>query len=287
MKTALVISGGGSKGAFAVGALEVLLERGWHFDVISGTSTGALIAPLAAIGDVAELVRIYTTVRTKDILRLNWRRLFHDALYDTKPLEKLIRKTMAGERYAHLMASNVTVLLCSVGFRTGRVIYGTQRPLDVSGAVAWDGFDGYVRATLASTNEPMLMPPVRFASEACFDGGVREIAPLRVAHALGCTRAVVLANSPENPSFTPRIYYRLREIGPRALDLMTTEILNGDLQAEGMDLTIIRPLMGLPASGLAFVPHEMEKMRQIGRYRAGTVLDLEGGECPTAPGGSW
>jgi predicted acylesterase/phospholipase RssA len=288
MRTALIISGGGAKGAFAVGALEVLLERSWNFDVICGTSTGALIAPLAAIGDIDELVRIYTTVRTKDILRLNWRRLFHDSIYDTKPLERLIRRTMKGERYDRLMASPVQVLLCSVGFQTGRIIYATQREdLSVPGIVVWDGFEEYVRATLASTNEPMLMPPVRFAAESCFDGGVREIAPLRAAQALGCTRAVVLANSPHDPSFSPCMYHRMVEIGPRALDLMTMEILNGDLECGGMDLTIIRPLMTLPSSSLSFVPEEMEKSRQIGQHRARMVLDHPPSERPTAPGAPW
>ncbi|MCK5797226.1 MAG: patatin-like phospholipase family protein, partial [Deltaproteobacteria bacterium] len=43
-RTALVVSGGGSKGAFAVGAIEVLRERGTDFDLICGTSTGSLIA---------------------------------------------------------------------------------------------------------------------------------------------------------------------------------------------------------------------------------------------------
>lgn len=46
MKNALVISGGGSKGAFAVGAIERLREAGITWDIVVGCSTGALIAPL-------------------------------------------------------------------------------------------------------------------------------------------------------------------------------------------------------------------------------------------------
>jgi NTE family protein len=46
MKPALVLSGGGSRGAFAVGAVEVLHEANIAFDIIASTSTGALIAPL-------------------------------------------------------------------------------------------------------------------------------------------------------------------------------------------------------------------------------------------------
>ena len=63
MKRALVISGGGSKGAFAVGVIKQLAQRypTLFFDIYVGTSTGSLIVPLAAIGEIGLLEKIYTT----------------------------------------------------------------------------------------------------------------------------------------------------------------------------------------------------------------------------------
>ena len=54
-KNALVISGGGAKGSFAVGVLKYILlnKPEIKFDIICGTSTGALITPYAALGNVA------------------------------------------------------------------------------------------------------------------------------------------------------------------------------------------------------------------------------------------
>ncbi len=51
MSRALVISGGGSKGAFAVGIVKRLLENypNLKFDMYVGTSTGSLIVPLLAM----------------------------------------------------------------------------------------------------------------------------------------------------------------------------------------------------------------------------------------------
>jgi hypothetical protein len=119
----------------------------------------------------------------------------------------------------------------------------------------------------------MLMPPVNFDNESCFDGGVREVAPLRAVLGMGMERAVVIANSPEQPDLIPEPFYELKTIGPRALDLMTTELLNDDLQLDcGMELTVIRPLRDLPSSGLSFVPEEMQRMREIGQQRAREVL---------------
>lgn len=272
MKTALVISGGGSRGAFAVGAVEVLWERGWEFDIISGTSTGALIASLATINDIGTLVKIYTSVKTKDILRLNWRRGFCNAIYDTKPLKKLICRVMTGARYDALMSSPITTLLCRVGFQSGNVFYGSQRPvLPHVEIVPWANFDGYVRALLASTNEPTLMPPI-YIGEPCFDGGVREVAPFRIVKALGAEKVVVIVNSPVDPSPSADLFVHLTDIGPRAVDLMTLEIANDDLLTAHTDVTVIRPTFPLPGSPLKFDPEEMQKMRETGQARAREVL---------------
>jgi predicted acylesterase/phospholipase RssA len=69
-KNALVISGGGAKGSFAVGVLKYILlnKPDIKFDIICGTSTGALITPYAALGNIAALERIYTTMKTEDII---------------------------------------------------------------------------------------------------------------------------------------------------------------------------------------------------------------------------
>ena len=52
-RLALVLSGGGAKGAFQVGALQHLIEdRGLDFTIVAGVSTGALQAAMVAQGDI-------------------------------------------------------------------------------------------------------------------------------------------------------------------------------------------------------------------------------------------
>jgi len=66
---ALITSGGGAKGAFTVGALSALAERGINsYDIISGTSTGALLSALSVLGKFSELREIYLSVDNDDIL---------------------------------------------------------------------------------------------------------------------------------------------------------------------------------------------------------------------------
>ena len=51
MKRALVLSGGGSKGAYEAGFLLAAKELNQHFDIVTGTSIGALNGALVAMGD--------------------------------------------------------------------------------------------------------------------------------------------------------------------------------------------------------------------------------------------
>ncbi len=64
MATALVISGGGSKGAFAAG---VVCENQKEYDYYYGTSTGALVVLLTAVGKYDLLEEICTTIDNGDI----------------------------------------------------------------------------------------------------------------------------------------------------------------------------------------------------------------------------
>lgn len=233
MKTALVISGGGSKGAFAVGAIEVLLEK-YDFDLIVGTSTGALIAPMVAIGDIEKLVDIYTSVRNEDIYRHNWRRFYKDAIYDTKPLEWLLRSIMFNDcggktaRYEQLMQSKKRVLICAVSLQSRKVNYFSQFPTgpNVSG---WGDGDGFVRAVLGSTNQPFLMPPQELLGQQWVDGGVREIAPMDIAVQLGVQRIISIINIPEKMPIEDTKFTNFLSIGARALGLMSDEVLLHDI----------------------------------------------------------
>lgn len=69
---ALVISGGGSKGAFAGGVAEYLIKDcGNNYDILVGCSTGSLLLPHLAIGKVDKIKKIYTSVTQKDIFSIS------------------------------------------------------------------------------------------------------------------------------------------------------------------------------------------------------------------------
>jgi len=245
-KTALIISGGGSKGAFAVGVLKFIFSQrpDIRFDMICGTSTGALIAPLAALREIGELERIYTSVETKDILlkgNLVDRLLNHNSLYDTSPLAALVTRTVSSARYNQLLAAGVDIFLTAVSLQTQKITYftlgSTGATLPVSpdyDLIAVANREEFLRAVVASADQPVLMPPIEIRStpeqpRQYVDGGVREQIPLQVAIDNGATEIYVIVLSPEMNPATQVKYTRLENVLLRTIDLLLEDVAGSDL----------------------------------------------------------
>src|SRR5258707_13290675 len=94
----LAVSGGGDNGAFGAGLMNGWTATGTRptFKMVTGVSTGALIAPFAFLGPAydAELREVYTTLTPDRIFRRRrlTAALFNDAMADTTPLAEVIAK---------------------------------------------------------------------------------------------------------------------------------------------------------------------------------------------------
>lgn len=69
MSKALVLAGGGSLGAYQVGAVKCLLEKGERFDIITGTSIGALNGALLCTGDYEKLRTLWLEITPDKVMR--------------------------------------------------------------------------------------------------------------------------------------------------------------------------------------------------------------------------
>ena len=63
-KTALVLSGGGSRGAYEAGAWQALTELGIKIDIVTGTSVGAINGAMVVQGDLDNTVRLWKEIET-------------------------------------------------------------------------------------------------------------------------------------------------------------------------------------------------------------------------------
>src|SRR5215216_81678 len=94
-KKALVLSGGGGRGAYHIGVLEALVEHGWMQDgqgpdIIAGTSIGAINAAALASGlTIAELKQRWMVMHTEEVHRLS-----SDLPAVTRPLLRFIMRSV-------------------------------------------------------------------------------------------------------------------------------------------------------------------------------------------------
>ena len=173
----LLVSGGGGDGAFGAGLLVGWTSTGHRpeFQIVTGISTGAIIAPFAFLGSVYDptLRELYTSFESDDLVRR--RGLFEllrgDSAFSTDPLARLL------ERYL----GDAEIAAIAVEGRKGRSLLIGTTNLDAARPVIWDitriamsGVPGAKRlihdVIRASTAIPGAFPPVLFKVEA---NGVR------------------------------------------------------------------------------------------------------------------
>lgn len=130
----LAISGGGDDGAFGSGVLVGWTEAGHRpqFDIVTGVSTGALIAPFAFLGPAydPQLRQVYTTVSSNDVYvdRGILGGLLSDAISDTTPLSKMI------SRFFDVAIMNAIAR----EYRKGRLLFIGTTNLDAQQPTIWN-----------------------------------------------------------------------------------------------------------------------------------------------------
>ncbi len=129
----LMISGGGSGGAFSVGVLSAwsAAQTRPEFDVVTGVSTGALIAPLAFLGSAYDdtLVHLYTSGVANDLARSkSLGGLLGSSLLSAEPLTRMVERFITPAVLEQVAAEH----------RKGRRLFALTTNLDTQRAVIWN-----------------------------------------------------------------------------------------------------------------------------------------------------
>jgi predicted acylesterase/phospholipase RssA len=172
----LALSGGGAFGAFGAGAMVGLTRSGSRpeFAVVTGISTGALIAPYAFLGPAwdAQLRAVYTSGAADHLLQSRGVGvLFGSSLYSGKPLQRLVDAYASDEMIRAIAreAGKGRLLLVA----TTDVASGERVVWDL-GAIARNGGPNarvlFRDVLVASASVPGLFPPVMIRDEAHVDG---------------------------------------------------------------------------------------------------------------------
>ena len=206
---ALVLSGGGARGFAHIGALRALERHGIPVDLIVGTSIGAVIGGLYAIGySPDDLQQVADTTKWDEIVSLGEEFKRRELFVDQKSLADrsllvlrfeglqplLPSSASAGQRYANLIQ---TLTLQGIyhpdsSFDNLRVRFRAVSTDLLSGRrIVFDHGD-LAEALRASATIPILFSPVRKDSMELVDGGLVSNIPVDVAQSLGYTLVVAV-----------------------------------------------------------------------------------------------
>lgn len=238
MKRALVLSGGGSRGAFECGAINYLINNaGLNFHNFFGSSVGSLNAAVLAQGaNYSELVEysqqlqnLWLGIRSdKDIYRKNRFRLlklYKNSLLDPIGLRKIIQTNINPDKL--ISNRNSLLQMATVAIESGKLfLVGNSNVRNASDLLDY---------ILASASIPLLFPAVEINQQHWYDGGLRDVTPLSAAFETDVQEIYVILSFPINqqlqPQLSPDIYRGSLPALFRSLEIMMNEISANDLKS--------------------------------------------------------
>lgn len=224
---ALVLSGGGCKGAYEAGAIRHLLScPNPVYDIYCGISVGALNSAFLSQfkeGEEEEarsgLMHLWKTITQKDVYkswfplgRLSW---WKPSQFNSAPLRETVIKYLDPKR-----------------------VRSSEKRLRI-GAVAMDGeyrvfteeSDCLIEAVLASAAFPVMLTPIEIDGKWWIDGGVKTITPLNEAIYAGATDVDVITTFPLDHTYSGASKKPNQlDVAFRTIEMMSDEIAKDDLR---------------------------------------------------------
>lgn len=272
-----MLSGGGSKGAYQVGALKYILgEQGVVYDAFCGVSVGAINCAFLSMFQAGEeqqsisvLADMWSQLDTPKVYKRwfpfgRWHALWNKSFFDSSPLHKLLKERLSLDK---IRSSGRPVSVGTVSLSSGKYTIFDQKS------------DHFIEAVIASASFPGMLTPVKFLGQLWTDGGVKEISPIKKAVELGADIIDVIITSPqtrvkrfiESPTTV--------EILKRSIDLSTDKIMANDIEKIEMHnilalagledrkyvkINILRPDYNLIEDLLDFRPEKIKEMMEKG-----------------------
>lgn len=200
---AFVLSGGGARGAFQVGALQALLEAGYKPDLLVGTSVGAINATYLALNGLTletttKMVQVWQEAKQADLLPSNYlkltlRTLLNRSLdYSAHHLRDFYIEHGVRPDLKFMDITDVRLITVAADLNSGKpVLYGINPE------------DSVLDGVLASTALPPWVPPMEKGERLLVDGGVVSVLPVEVAINAGASEIIALDLSDSRPLDLP------------------------------------------------------------------------------------
>jgi NTE family protein len=265
MKRALVLSGGGAKGAFQVGALSFLEKVGVKFDCVAGVSVGSLNGVMYSQGKLKELTEIWDNLtedkiyKKRNFISVLWRILVNrkKSLYDGSPLRELIGNVASIKDVKIPFYFGVTSLEDGKYYSLSHEDF--QNDSDFQDAI-------YASSLMPILWEPLELKTHFYKIKQAVDGGVRNVTPLSdIIKEFPDEIYIINCNTASIPKSDNR---SIVKVAARTfMEIMLTEVIVTDLS----ELLMINDLI-LQASDFGFKLVHPKSGRELKYFK---VINIE------------
>lgn len=255
-KIGIALCGGGLQGFSHIGAIRALEELGIDIKLISGTSSGSLIAGLYAAGfntyEMEEICRKeykkILKVKNSTILKIIWNYLFFketrtEGLIDGKYFEKMIDTYAAKKKIAHI--SNIKdkkLAIATVDTKTMKECLFVSDILDTSNNnINYIENVSLGKAIRASMAFPGIFTTVNLDNYNFIDGGTIDNLPTQVLKDMGAEK--IIAIDFDLSKYTPS--NNLENVVLRALDIFSYGDVKKGQEVSDISIEIYNPDTGL------------------------------------------
>lgn len=175
MKLGIALGGGGAKGLAHIGILEVFSEAGIEFDIVTGTSAGALVGAAYSCGKLSSMKEFSQQIALRDIPHLFSPSWSFEGVFSGKNALEHISEALPVERLELLPKKFGAT---AVDLLKGELVEYTE---------------GNLKSVLRSSiSIPGLFTPVSSEGRLLVDGGIIEVLPVRLARHLGADFVVAI-----------------------------------------------------------------------------------------------
>jgi NTE family protein len=281
----LVLGGGGAKGFAHIGVIEELERRQIPVDVISGTSMGAVVGSMYAIGnDAGEIkaiahaidwVTVFNDRTSRSDLSFRRKREVRDILLpfrlniaDGKPV--LPTGIMGGQRLFSTVQELLAPWRATEDFDALPIPFRAVATDIVTGKPVVMGSGNLSTAVFASMSIPAAFPPVKREGLLLVDGGISDNLPVDVARAMGVD-IVIVVDVGEPPAEADKITSALNVFNQMQLLLGYDAIRRQRESISGRDVLIEPDITGISVAGFDKLDLGIERGRAAA-YKLGDKL---------------
>ena len=187
---ALVLGGGGSRGAYQFGVIKALKELGYEYEIITGSSVGTLNALFLGHNKYELIEKMWSTISFEMIVNHKYKN--ENKAFETL-VASIIKKGLTLEPLELLIKDNIVIEeLHKSKYKVGFVFTspgGKYTPIKVNDITDEKQLIDYV---VASCSAYPLLRKKEIAGEPCYDGGFSDSLPVKLAKDMGATKIIAI-----------------------------------------------------------------------------------------------